>query len=72
MPKAKTQSTLFDEPRPGSNLPEYSVAEISRAVKKNMEDTFGLVRIRGEISDCKLHSSGHLYLTLKEDTAVLA
>ena len=72
MSKPKTQSTLFDEPRPGSNLPEFSVAEISRLLKKNIEDTFGLVRIRGEISDCKLHSSGHLYLTLKEDTVVLA
>ncbi|MGB9152599.1 MAG: exodeoxyribonuclease VII large subunit [Alphaproteobacteria bacterium] len=66
------QSSLFDPPRPGANAPEFSVSELSNLVKKTVEETFGLVRVRGEISDCKLHSSGHLYLTLKEGTAVLA
>ncbi|MFA5040083.1 MAG: exodeoxyribonuclease VII large subunit [Bdellovibrionales bacterium] len=64
--------SLFDEPRDGINTPEFSVSEISNLVKKTVEDTFGQVRVRGEISDCKLHSSGHLYLTLKEGMAVLA
>lgn len=65
---------LFDAPppRPGSNLPEYSVGELSKRLKKTVEETFGLVRVRGEISDCKLHSSGHVYLTLKDSDAVLA
>jgi exodeoxyribonuclease VII large subunit len=75
------QSSLFDAPRPGAepsrqtigaNAPEFSVSELSNLVKKTVEETFGLVRVRGEISDCKLHSSGHMYLTLKEGTAVLA
>lgn len=65
-------SSLFDTPRPGANAPEFSVGELSNLVKKTVEDTFGLVRVRGEISDCKLHSSGHMYLTLKEGAAVLA
>lgn len=65
-------SSLFDAPREGSNAPEFSVNELSQLLKKTVEDTFGFVRVRGEISDCKLHSSGHLYLTLKEGTSVLA
>jgi len=64
--------SLFDEPRPGANAPEFSVSELSNLVKRTVEETFGQVRVRGEISDCKLHSSGHMYLTLKEGTAVLA
>ncbi len=65
---------LFDAPpqRPGSNLPEYSVGELSKRLKKTVEETFGLVRVRGEISECKLHSSGHIYLTLKDESAILA
>ena len=72
MPKANTQSSLFDAPRPGSNMPEFSVGEISKLLKKTVEDTFGLVRVRGEISECKYHSNGHIYITLKDEGAVLA
>ncbi len=62
---------LFDAPRPGSNLPEFSVSDLSRQLKRTVEETFGLVRVRGEIGSCKLHSSGHMYLSLKDETAVL-
>ena len=72
MPEPKPQPSLFDAPRPGVNAPEFSVSELSNLVKKTVEETFGQVRVRGEISDFKLHSSGHMYLTLKEGTAVLA
>jgi exodeoxyribonuclease VII large subunit len=72
MSEPKTQPSLFDRPRAGANAPEFSVSELSNLVKKTVEDTFGQVRVRGEISDCKLHSSGHMYLTLKEGNAVLA
>ncbi|MGQ9366991.1 exodeoxyribonuclease VII large subunit [Azospirillum sp. ST 5-10] len=58
-------------PRPGSNLPEYSVGDLARALKRTLEDTYGFVRVRGEISQPKRHSSGHCYLRLKDDTAVL-
>ncbi len=57
---------------PGSNLPEYSVGELSRALKRTVEDQFGRVRVRGEVSGCKFHSSGHCYLNLKDQDAVLA
>jgi exodeoxyribonuclease VII large subunit len=63
---------LFNVPRAGSNLPEYSVSELSRQLKRTIEESYGRVRVRGEIGECKLHSSGHLYLSLKEDNAVLA
>ncbi|MHA1536291.1 MAG: exodeoxyribonuclease VII large subunit [Alphaproteobacteria bacterium] len=57
--------------RSGSNLPEYSVGEISAALKRTVESEYGHVRVRGEISGFKRHGSGHLYLTLKDETAVL-
>ncbi|MGP1394510.1 MAG: exodeoxyribonuclease VII large subunit [Inquilinaceae bacterium] len=56
---------------PGSNLPEYTVSELSASLKRTVEDAFGLVRVRGEISRPKIPGSGHLYLTLKDDRAVL-
>jgi len=63
---------LIDKPRAGGNAPEYTVSDLSRQVKKMVEDGFGHVRVRGEIGECKLHSSGHLYLSLKDEGAVLA
>ncbi len=65
-------SSLFDQPAKGANVPEYSVAEISQAVKRQIEGEFGHVRVKGEVTQPKLHSSGHLYLTLKDEGAVLA
>ena len=54
------------------NQPEYTVSEISGEIRKVVENTFGYVRIRGEISQPKLYSSGHLYLTLKDEGAALS
>ena len=54
-----------------SNLPEFSVTELSAALKRMVEDQFALVRVRGEISGLKFHSSGHVYFDLKDDKAVL-
>lgn len=53
------------------NLPEFSVSEISRLLKRTLEERFDRVRVRGEISGFKRHSSGHLYLCLKDAEAVL-
>ena len=72
MTENNTQSTLFDPPRPGSNLPEFSVSELSRLLKKTVEDGFGQVRVRGEISGLKAAPSGHVYFDLKDENAVLA
>jgi len=54
-----------------SNLPEYSVSEISNLLKRTVEEKFAYVRVRGEISGFKRHSSGHCYLCLKDEEAVL-
>src|SRR5262245_7654901 len=52
----------------GSNLPEYSVSELSAAIKGTLERAYGYVRLRGEISGFRgAHSSGHCYFTLKDD-----
>src|SRR5487761_1452927 len=53
------------------NLPEYTVSELSQAVKRSLEADFGHVRVRGEISGCKRVASGHCYLTLKDAEACL-
>lgn len=53
-----------------TNAAEYSVSEISGALKRVVEDTFGNVRVRGEISGYRgPHSSGHAYFSLKDDRA---
>ena len=60
-------SDPFDSP---SNATEYTVSEISGALKRVVEDAFGNVRVRGEISGYRgPHSSGHAYFALKDDRA---
>mgnify|MGYP003664496600 FL=1 len=54
-----------------SNIHEYTVSELSGALKRTVEDNFGHVRVRAEISGLKRAASGHVYLTLKDDKAVL-
>lgn len=55
-----------------SNSPEYSVSEISGRLKRVVEEHFGYVRVRGEISKASVNqASGHCYLSLKDDKAVL-
>ena len=58
-------------PNAPTNAPIFSVGEISGALKTTVEETFGRVRVRGEISGFKRPGSGHLYFTLKDDQAVL-
>ncbi|MBO0737640.1 MAG: exodeoxyribonuclease VII large subunit [Alphaproteobacteria bacterium] len=54
-----------------SHLQEYTVSELSRALKRSIEENFAYVRVRGEISGYKRHGSGHCYLALKDSEAVL-
>src|SRR6059058_4634584 len=56
---------------PGANLPEYTVSELSLALKRSVEENFSHVRVRGEISGFKRHGSGHCYLVLKDSDAAL-
>ncbi|WP_244570963.1 exodeoxyribonuclease VII large subunit [Stappia sp. TSB10GB4] len=54
------------------NLAEYSVSEISGAIKRTMEDAFGYVRVRGELGRISRPGSGHIYLDLKDAQSVLS
>ena len=56
---------------PVHNAPALSVSEVSAALKRTIEDAFGFVRVRGEISQPKVASSGHCYLRLKDENANL-
>ncbi|MGE3690638.1 MAG: exodeoxyribonuclease VII large subunit [Novosphingobium sp.] len=73
-----TASTPFDdqaEPglvakeQPGDNSAALSVSEISALLKRTVEERFGFVRIRGELSGVKRAASGHLYCSLKDENA---
>jgi exodeoxyribonuclease VII large subunit len=56
---------------PGDNSPALSVSELSGALKRTIENAFGQVRVRGEISGFKRHASGHCYFTLKDENACI-
>jgi exodeoxyribonuclease VII large subunit len=65
----------MDDPRATttvSNVPEYTVSEISGAVKRTLEGNFGRVRVRGEITELKLYPSGHIYFSLKDEAAKIS
>ena len=62
---------LLAEERPGDNAQAMSVSELSLALKRTVEDRFGHVRVRGEISGFKRAASGHIYFSLKDDNARL-
>src|SRR5215472_15244195 len=52
------------------NIPEWSVSELSAALKRTVEDAYGYVRVRGEVSGYRgPHSSGHAYFSLKDEGA---
>ena len=62
---------LLAEATPGSNAPELSVSELAGKLKRVVEGEFGHVRLRGEISGYKRVASGHAYLCLKDEGAVI-
>jgi len=53
------------------NARPYSVSELSFALKRTLEDAYGFVRLRGEVSKVTFHSNGHVYLTLKDERAAI-
>jgi exodeoxyribonuclease VII large subunit len=65
-------SDLFEEPAKGQNAPEFSVSEISGAIKRVIEGEFSRVRVRGEVGRVSMPRSGHVYLDLKDDRNVLS
>ena len=66
---APVQNTMaMNEPR--LNLPEVTVSELSASLKRTVEDAYGYVRVRGEVSGYKgPHASGHAYFALKDENA---
>ena len=54
-----------------TNVPEFSVSELSFSLKKTIEENFGRVRVRGELSRVSIAGSGHMYSSLKDDNAVI-
>src|SRR4029453_7235339 len=65
----------FDDPRDAgvttSNVPEFTVSELSFALKREIETAFPRVRVRGEISQPSFPRSGHCYFRLKDENAVI-
>ncbi|WP_406870675.1 exodeoxyribonuclease VII large subunit [Thioclava sp. 'Guangxiensis'] len=56
----------------GGNAHDYTVSEISGAVKRVIEGEFGRVRVRGEVGRVSRPRSGHMYFDLKDDRSVIA
>jgi len=53
------------------NAKPYSVSELSFALKRTIEDAYGFVRVRAELSKVTRHASGHIYLTLKDERSAI-
>jgi len=53
------------------NARPYSVSELAFALKRTLEDAYGFVRLRGELSKVTHHANGHVYLTLKDERAAI-
>ncbi len=62
---------LVAKAAPGDNAAPLTITEISQRLKRVVEDRFGFVRLRGELSGVKRAASGHLYCSLKDDGARL-
>jgi exodeoxyribonuclease VII large subunit len=63
---------LSDQPgEPLPIIPVLTVSDLSLALKRTVEDQFGFVRLKGEVSGLKRHTSGHLYYALKDENAVI-
>ncbi|MEM6267411.1 MAG: exodeoxyribonuclease VII large subunit, partial [Pseudomonadota bacterium] len=70
-PPSPNETGLVARTAPGDNAQPLSITEISTLLKRTVEERFGYVRLRGELSGVKRAASGHLYCALKDDKAVL-
>lgn len=62
---------MTSPPNAQSNVPEFSVSDLAMSLKRTLEDTYGHVRVRGELSRVSIAASGHMYSSLKDDNAVI-
>ncbi len=67
----EASGALLAKGTPGDNAAPLSITEISALLKRTVEDRFGFVRVRGELSGVKRAASGHLYMSLKDEGARL-
>ena len=70
--KSFLSANISNMEKPDFTEHEFTVSEISQTIKSFVETAFNKVKIRGEISSCKRADSGHYYLSLKDDVAVLS
>ena len=62
---------LAPSPVSPTNAPEFTVSELSQSLRRTVEDAYGRVRVRGELSGVKRPASGHVYACLKDAGAAL-
>ncbi len=62
---------MSEEIFPKTNIPEFSVSDLAFSLKRTLEETYGRVRVRGELSRISLAGSGHMYSALKDAGAVV-
>tara|TARA_R110002124_G_scaffold129483_1_gene291036 strand:+ start:348919 stop:350418 length:1500 start_codon:yes stop_codon:yes gene_type:complete len=55
----------------GNNAPELTVSDLAQSLKRTLEDAYGRVRVRGELSRVNVVSSGHMYSDLKDQNCVI-
>jgi len=55
-----------------SNISEYTVSQVNKAIKNIIEGNFNVIKVIGELSQVKRHSSGHIYFTLKDQDSTLS
>jgi exodeoxyribonuclease VII large subunit len=70
-PFESSEEPLIGAEPPGSNLPEVTVSELSNALKRTIEETYGFVRVRGELGRVIVAKSGHVYFDIKDANATL-
>ena len=62
---------LETPPQADGNAKAYSVSELAFALKRTLENAYGFVRLRGELSKVTFHSNGHVYLSIKDEKACI-
>jgi exodeoxyribonuclease VII large subunit len=70
-PNGLNDAGLVARERQGDNAQPLTISEISALLKRTVEDRFGFVRLRGELSGVKRAASGHFYCALKDEGAVI-
>ena len=70
-PTSDDDAGLVARERQGDNAQPLTISEISALLKRTVEDRFGFVRLRGELSGVKRAASGHFYCALKDEGAVI-